>query len=471
VLRDWLARDSGKHRLRPDHKLTLMTRLAAWSWRRGGRRVDSADLDGWLDEQLATDPLLRRRYERSSRDQLEEDLRTATFVVRGDDNGPDRPDFRFAHSSIHEYFLAQYLCDALRDGRREDWRLPMPSVETLDFLGQLITDDDNPEALVAELACWRAPYVAQASELRLRYALRAREHGWPRPTLAGSDLTGAALRGWHFAGTGTDPLVLAAATLTGADLRDTRWDHVTLTHATLVGARLDRATLHRANLTGSTLRDANLSAAFLHYCRLDGTDLSGATANQLRHIGSGGDLPAPEDPNRTRIHVLAGHTDWVLGVAFGPDGSRLVSASDDETVRVWDAGTGELLLTLAGHTESVLGVAFSSDGSRLASASDDETVRVWDAGTGELLLTLAGHMGWVRGVAFSSDGSRLASASDDRSVRVWDAETGELLLTLAGHMGWVRGVAFSPDGSRLVSASADETVRVWDAGTGELLLT
>jgi hypothetical protein len=55
VLRDWLARDQGKHRLRPDHKLTLMARLAAWSWQRGSRRVDSTDLDDWLDEQLATD--------------------------------------------------------------------------------------------------------------------------------------------------------------------------------------------------------------------------------------------------------------------------------------------------------------------------------------------------------------------------------------------------------------------------------
>ncbi|MGH3625567.1 MAG: NACHT domain-containing protein, partial [Sciscionella sp.] len=184
VLRDWLARDRGKHRLRPDHKLTLMARLAAWSWQRGSRRVDSTDLDDWLDEQLATDLVLRRRYRDNSRDQLEEDLRTATFVIRSDDNGPDRPDFRFAHSSIHEYFLAQYLCDALRDGRRQDWCLPIPSVETLDFLGQLITDDDDPQALTAELGGWRAPYTAQASELRLRYTLWARDHGWPHPTLA-----------------------------------------------------------------------------------------------------------------------------------------------------------------------------------------------------------------------------------------------------------------------------------------------
>ena len=454
VLRDWLARDRGKHRLRPDHKLTLMARLAAWSWQRGSRRVDSTDLDDWLDEQLATDLVLRRRYRDSSRDQLEEDLRTATFVIRSDDNGPDRPDFRFAHSSIHEYFLAQYLCDALRDGRRQDWCLPMPSAETLDFLGQLITDDDDPPALTAELGRWRAPYTAQASELRLRYTLWARDHGWPHPTLAGSDLTGATLRGWRFTGTGTDPLVLTAATLTGADLRDTRWDHVTLTHATLSGARLDRATLHDTNITASTLQDANLSGAFLHHCRLDGTDLTGITTHRLRHIGSGTNLPTPAHPASTHLHALTGHTGAVWGVAFSPDGTRLATASADGTARLWDSTTGESLLTLTGHTGGMWGVAFSPDGTRLATASVDDTARLWDSTTGESLLTLTGHTGWVWGVAFSPDGTRLATTSDDDTARLWDSTTGQLIW-LAANFPNNAAASWSPTGNRLLSTIGD----------------
>jgi hypothetical protein len=108
-------------------------------------------------------------------------------------------------------------------------------------------------------------------------------------------------------------------------------------------------------------------------------------------------------------------------------------------------------------------VAFSPDGSRIASASRDQTVKVWDVGTGQQVHTLTGHSGVVWKVAFSPDGSRIASCGDDRKVRVWDAATGEEVLTLKGPAGPIFGVAFSPDGSRIAAASPEDgTVRVWD---------
>jgi hypothetical protein len=90
-------------------------------------------------------------------------------------------------------------------------------------------------------------------------------------------------------------------------------------------------------------------------------------------------------------------------------------------VIVWDATTGREILTLRGHTGPVNSVAFSPDGTRLASASDDQTVKLWDVTTGEALLTLQGHRGPVNYVAFSPDGKHLASASEDGTIRVWDA--------------------------------------------------
>jgi hypothetical protein len=162
--------------------------------------------------------------------------------------------------------------------------------------------------------------------------------------------------------------------------------------------------------------------------------------------------------------VLKGHTGRVWGVAFSPDGTRIASASGDQTVKVWDVATGQEVRTLTGHSSSVQGVAFSLDDSRIASASGDQTVKVWDVATRQPVHTLEGHSGAVWGVAFSPDGSRIASASEDRSVKVWDAAAGEEVLTLKGHADGLGGVAFSPDGTRIASASVDGTVRVWDAG-------
>jgi WD40 repeat protein len=164
---------------------------------------------------------------------------------------------------------------------------------------------------------------------------------------------------------------------------------------------------------------------------------------------------------------LQGPVRQVLGVAFSPDGRRLVFANQDGTVSMWDTATGQELVTLKRHTGPVWSVAFSPDGRRLASAGEDGTVRVCDVGIGQEPVTLGVHAGPVWSVAFSQDG-RLASAGQDGIVQVWNVATREKLPTLKGHTGDVLGVAFSPDG-RLASAGKDRTVRIWDATSSEEL--
>ena len=120
------------------------------------------------------------------------------------------------------------------------------------------------------------------------------------------------------------------------------------------------------------------------------------------------------------IHEMLGHSGDVNSVSFDGTGSRIVSGSEDTTVRVWDVATGACVQTLEGHSGDVNSVSFDVTGSRILSGSEDKTVRVWDVATGACVQTLEGHSSWVTSVSFDGTGSRIVSGSDDKTVRVWD---------------------------------------------------
>jgi len=128
--------------------------------------------------------------------------------------------------------------------------------------------------------------------------------------------------------------------------------------------------------------------------------------------------PAMQDKWNSCLQTLEGHGGRVYSVAFSHDSTWLASASDDGTVKIWDARSGECLQTLEGHGDDVNSVAFSHDSMWLASASYDGTVKIWDARSGECLQTLEGHGGRVYSVAFSHDSTWLASASVDNTVKI-----------------------------------------------------
>jgi WD40 repeat protein len=168
------------------------------------------------------------------------------------------------------------------------------------------------------------------------------------------------------------------------------------------------------------------------------------------------------------LSVLEGHRAAVNAVAVDNEAQRIVSGSDDCTVRLWNGRTGVAIKgnrgTLLGHTKAVRAVAFSPDGKQIVSGSEDCMLRLWDAGTGKpIRQPFAGHTEWVNSVSFLPNGRSIISGSGDKSIRVWNPETGrETHPPLLGHQHWVNSVAVHSNGGQFVSGSEDNSVCLWD---------
>ncbi len=154
-----------------------------------------------------------------------------------------------------------------------------------------------------------------------------------------------------------------------------------------------------------------------------------------------------------------GHSSLVDSAAWSPDGKYIASASNDQSVQVWEALTARRVQTYRGHTGSVFSAAWSTDGKYIASAGVDATVQVWEALSARHVQSYKG----VFSAAWSPDGKYIASASLDTTVQVWEALSARYVQTYTGHTDSVFSAAWSPDGKYIASASDDKTVQVWEA--------
>jgi WD40 repeat protein len=156
-------------------------------------------------------------------------------------------------------------------------------------------------------------------------------------------------------------------------------------------------------------------------------------------------------------------------MVLSQDGQTLVTGSYRK-IKVWCtshfAGVTDLkdvqpLYTLMGHSHIVRSLAISTDAKLLVSGSRDQTIKIWQLETGQLIRTLKGHRDEVCTITLSPDEQIIASGSADKTIKLWHLETGELLATFTGHTDTVTAVAFTASGEMLVSGSLDKTIKIW----------
>ncbi len=200
--------------------------------------------------------------------------------------------------------------------------------------------------------------------------------------------------------------------------------------------------------------------------------------------------PNPYSTMGNTIYTFRGHQDTVNAVAWSPDSTRIASASDDQTVQVWDALTGNNRIIYGGHTAKVTTVAWSPDGTRVASGDLKGSVQIWNPTNGSLYLTyrfqaaaaVVSHIGalqatsgggdpGVYSIVWSPDGKSIAAAMGSSLVRVFNARTGRTGLIYAVPSGKIHALAWSPDGMYIVVAGSSIPTTVWNVRSGQNVFT
>ncbi|RUT09879.1 hypothetical protein DSM106972_003740 [Dulcicalothrix desertica PCC 7102] len=176
-------------------------------------------------------------------------------------------------------------------------------------------------------------------------------------------------------------------------------------------------------------------------------------------------------PGGALVRTLNGHSGSVNAITVTADGKRLISGSSDNTLKVWNLETGEVIFNLLGHTAPVTAVAVTFDGRRVISGSYDKTLKVWDLETGEEKLTFDGHRSRISSIRISRKSQQVVSAEEDKIINVWNLENGEKQFNLNGHRSLVNTLAITSNDKLVISGSSDGIIKVWNLETGQVEFT
>ncbi len=171
-----------------------------------------------------------------------------------------------------------------------------------------------------------------------------------------------------------------------------------------------------------------------------------------------------------KVVTLRPHRDQIYHLAWSPDSTRLASTSaNDFFVSIWDIASAKMVLGPLRHSHGITAIAWGADGRQLATGSMDETVKVWDALTGQEIATLRGQLDATTSLAWGPDG-QLAAGGADGSMRIFHSTHDQEWSVLPGEVRET-AVAWSPDGTRLASAGDDGKIRIWDPVIARVVMT
>jgi WD40 repeat protein len=168
-------------------------------------------------------------------------------------------------------------------------------------------------------------------------------------------------------------------------------------------------------------------------------------------------------PESDCLRTLEGHTNWVSDVIFAP-GDKLISASQDNTIKIWEQQTGKCLMSIDAHAKGVCSIGLLS-GDRLVSAGWDGYIKVWSLLDGACLAMKHAHKEGVCALVVSDDESFIVSGGEDKTIKFWSLDL-VCAKTMIGHTEGVCSVAISPDGKRIFSAARNKTIKQWELGSG-----
>jgi WD40 repeat protein/uncharacterized protein YjbI with pentapeptide repeats len=465
VIQQWLVRDTDKHHVGAHLKPHLMMHLALALWKNGARSWTNSQLEQWLVEFRQDNSHYKAAVADKAIELLKEDLRNSTFIVRLSDDT-----FRFAHTSMQEYFLARALFDDLQAESTIGgaWDSMVMSTEVFDFLGEMIVESDRSEGVL--LAMRNRLEVGGASEQKqlLAYCLAAQRKNFPTPSLNNWICQDLDLSGQLFEGTKERPLSLRGTVWRNAVLQSARFKYCDLSGTVFDGdfryCKFDDCFLNDAKPNWAKFAGTDFLRCDVRGCNVPPTNSLG-----IEFMSCLGFNEMLSPSNGLMATVRYNHTAALNTITYSPDGMTLASSGDDGSVKLWDSASHRLIASLEQHKGGVRSVAFSADGKTLTSAGDDGSVKLWDSSSHRLIASLEQHEGLVFSVAFSADGKTLASAGEDGTVKLWDSTSHRLIASLEHHKGVVFSVAFSADGKTLASAGEDGTVKLWDSTSHRLI--